>query len=411
MLISQVCKNYFDGFSDAYNYKKNDVKTNVLSVLRIFSYFTVVIPLCFATLYGIASLYGRIREKKERSALENKIDKLTRSSLSVNTEPAKKISKIALADVFDVYNPRFLPRMNRSNLEQYGRSEDFKRHARSARLYYNERQLKEEDALRIIFQREPTNIAMGSNQYKQEALNELFGYTKGIYNDQTAKKMDGALFKDLPNTVAVYSETYLWSPHGKESRKEIACLSLPAPALDSPKQPHYNYYIKEGKLDAEKYEKEMEFLFSCVEKAIRDNKDIAFNNKGIKRVVLSKFGQGAFLAALNHTDQQIANQAYKNQLTRFLTNIANTGIKIVMSEYSQPANPWYSEILVGDIIQQAKEHDLIINAWDPHSAPGNGNDADASFDGAMGKATGILLTQTAWLNETLRSNKALIAIP
>jgi hypothetical protein len=67
-------------------------------------------------------------------------------------------------------------------------------------------------------------------------------------------------------------------------------------------------------------------------------------------------------------------------------------------------------MIIGDIIETAHEGDLIINAWDPHSAPGNGNDADGSFDGSMGKGSGILLTQTSWLNKTLRSTSSLVAI-
>lgn len=63
-------------------------------------------------------------------------------------------------------------------------------------------------------------------------------------------KADGSLFKELPNTATVYSETYMWDPPGGDHKKEIACLSVPAPALDSVNQPHYQYYMSKGKLDA-----------------------------------------------------------------------------------------------------------------------------------------------------------------
>jgi hypothetical protein len=58
--------------------------------------------------------------------------------------------------------------------------------------------------------------------------------------------------------------------------------------------------------------------------------------------------------------------------------------------------------IVGDIKVQAEAGDLIINAWDPHSAPGNGNDGDASFDGHLGRASSILLTQSVWFNPAMR---------
>lgn len=319
---------------------------------------------------------------------------------------------IDLSQVLDTYHPLYLPHSNRSNLEIYCTSEAYRRHAQTARIYYNSNQLSADDALRIIFQREPTNIGMGANQYCSANLAKLFGYTRGVFNDVNAKKTDGSSFKDLPNTAAVYSETYLWNPPGGNTKIEIACLSLPAPALDSADQPHYTYYMKTGTLDAQKYEEEMKFLFRTIESAVRDNREIAFNNRGIQRLVLSRFGQGAFLEGLSPGDQKIAHHAYKNQLAVFLHRTRDIDLEIVMSEYSYPvADLWHREIIIGDIIKTAQEGDLIINAWDPHSAPGNGNDADHSFDGAMGKGSGILLTQTSWLNETLKNKKSLVAVP
>jgi hypothetical protein len=144
---------------------------------------------------------------------------------------------------------------------------------------------------------------------------------------------------------------------------------------------------------------------------VRDHRESAFGNKGIKRLVLSRFGQGAFLEALTPADRAIAQKAYRNELSKFLSDIADLNIEVVMSEYKHPgADIWHAKMIIGDIIQTAREGDLIINAWDPHSAPGNGNDADRSFDGAMGKSSGILLTQTGWLNETLRSKECLRSV-
>ena len=322
-----------------------------------------------------------------------------------------ELPNLELSEILGVYDPTFIPRVNLVNLLDYSQSEDFKRHAETARIYYNSNQLAEEDALRIVFQREPTNIAMGANQYNEENLERLLGYRKGVYNDINARKKNGASFNELPNTIAVYSETYLWNPPGGKSRIEVACLSLPAPALDSAEQPHYSYYMKKDKLDKNRYEQEIEFLFNSVERALRDNKDFAFDGKGIKRLVLSKFGQGAFLEALSTHDQETAHTIYRNQLAIFLNNTQDIDVEIVMSEFSHTYDDnWHDSMIIGDILKTAKEHDLIINAWDPHSAPGNGNDVDHSFDGAMGKGTAILLTQTSWLNKHLRSQNALVPI-
>lgn len=417
MDIRKLYNSYLNGFQEIANYKINDFKTNLVGMLKIVSYFTVVIPLSFAALYGAASLFGRVSKKESLSPQDKNVDGQAQRILIKRTEEIDTrielsgLPQVELSDVLNTYNERFKPQANQQNLQEYSRSEDYRRHATTARIYFNSSQLSELDALRIVFQREPTNIFMGRSQYDETKLKELFGYKKGIYNDLNAKKSDGSSFRDLPNSATVYSETYLWSPPGGKDKKEIACLSLPAPALDTYLQPHYAYYMEKGSLETEKYENEIGFLFKTIEKVVRDNKDSAFNGQGIKRVVLSKFGQSAFLEALSNNDQKIAHQSYKRQMSIFLENIQDTGLKIVMSEYKDPlSDVWHDQMIIGDIINTAEERDLIINAWDPHSAPGNGNDADPSFDGAMGKASGILLTQTSWLNETLRSSDALVAV-
>jgi hypothetical protein len=176
--------------------------------------------------------------------------------------------------------------------------------------------------------------------------------------------------------------------------------------------------VKEGVLDTEKYESEMTFLFRCIEKVIRDNKDTAFEGKGFKRILLSKFGQGFFLTALSPKEKHKANLIFKSCLGNFLNSIEALGLDIKGSAFSekdlQGDDTWKTEgisgTVVGDIIETAKEFDLVINSWDPNSAPGNGNDGDRSFDGAIGKATGVLLTQTAWFNEALRKPESMIGV-
>jgi hypothetical protein len=406
MTVSKICESYFNGFQKIFDYKKNDFSTNAAAICKIVSYFTMLIPLSFALVYGVSTLVNRCRHQKQNlSLIEKKVNLQFEKILGKN-------SSITLKDIWGAYKSRFMPNKNKKNLENYFTSEDYQRHSKTAQIYYNSKQLSQNDALKIAFQREPTNITMGSNQYNKEKLKEAFKYEKGIYNQENAKKEDGSLFKDLPNTVSIYSETYLWSTPGGDDKKEIACLSLPAPALDTSYQPHYLYYMNEGKLDREKYSGEMSFLFKTIETTVRDHNKSAFNGTGLHRVVIPKFGQGAFLGELSGDDRKIANEVFKEQLLKFLENISDIELKIVMSAYSENEVDTSLTIktIIGDILETSQEGDLIVNAWDPHSAPGNGNDSDPSFDGAMGKGSGILLTQTAWLNEQLKNENSLVGV-
>lgn len=58
----------------------------------------------------------------------------------------------------------------------------------------------------------------------------------------------------------------------------------------------------------------------------------------------------------------------------------------------------------GELPEVVKEGEMIVNAWDPHSIPGNGNDKDNSFDGVLGKHSAIGMTQSTWMNPHLKLN-------
>lgn len=402
MHISEIPRQYFQGFTNIKNWKKQKIEKTVLDVLIILSSLTLVVPLVFAALYALS---GRVSQKHHLSAADLKLIK--QAKIHLRTGNLELLPKPTLPQVLNTYKSWFAPQANVMNLRHYVQSQDFERHARTAKIYYNKETLSINDALRIVFQREPTNIAMGDNQYKRGALQKLFGYTHGAYNEPHLAKENGELFRNLPNTAAVYSETFLWNVPGNDGKQEIACLSIPAPALDSPRQPNYNYYVVNGSLDSTKYRKEIHFLFQIIEKAVRDHSGSAFQGKGLKRVILSKLGQGAFLGALSLEDRQAANTIFVDELKAFLKTMGDLKIPIGICH----AEEWEDFLVFPpDILHIAQEGDLIVNAWDPHSAPGNGNDNDPSFDGALGKGSGILPTQTSWLNHTLRSRESVVAM-
>src|SRR5262249_988866 len=143
---------------------------------------------------------------------------------------------------------------------------------------------------------------------------------QSAFNDVQARKMDGSLFRELPNTVAIYSETALWPIPGNDKYEEVACLSLPAPALDTSDQPNWNYYMPQRQLDLKRYKTEMEFLAQMVVEVLLDNMTTAFDGKGIRRLLLSRYGQESFLSGLNDNDAEKARNAYYESLVYALTS-------------------------------------------------------------------------------------------
>ncbi|MBM3208453.1 MAG: hypothetical protein FJZ57_07655 [Chlamydiae bacterium] len=411
MCISQISSTYFNGFSELYNFRQNNDLTNLVATLKVLSYFTIVIPLFCASLCLAESLCGRVSVITDPDFDQNIRNVAQNNGIS---SQSPRSSQPSFEQVMDCYHNYFKPQLNMANLRAYALSPDCSRHKETAKIYFNAEQMVSSDALRVAFQREPTNIAMGYNQYDKDQLQRLLGYQVGVYNDSSARKEDGSLFSRLPNTVSIYSETYLWPNPGQAGKKEVAILSLPAPALDTSEQPHYTYYIDntQSRLNREKYKKEMDFLFKTIEQVLRDCRDSAFEGRGVQRLVLTKFGQNNFVAALGPQDREIAHECFKQAKNHFCQRIADLNIEVVLSVYggNEPVQGWHDQIITGDILKSSRVGDLIINAWDPHSAPGNGNDSDHSFDGAIGKGTGVLLTQTSWLNNRLKQYESLVEV-
>lgn len=89
MKVTDFCKSYFNGFHDILNYKKNDAKTNVLAAVKIFSYFTVVIPFGFVVVYGAAFLYGRVSKKEVLSSHDKSVNDKAKIILLKKDSPTK----------------------------------------------------------------------------------------------------------------------------------------------------------------------------------------------------------------------------------------------------------------------------------------------------------------------------------
>lgn len=60
MRVTDLYKSCYSTFQYASNFKKNDIKTNFFVAVTIFS---IVIPLTYAVMYGISSLYNRVSKK------------------------------------------------------------------------------------------------------------------------------------------------------------------------------------------------------------------------------------------------------------------------------------------------------------------------------------------------------------
>lgn len=60
MNMQSILNHYFNGFSEIYHFRDNSLLINALVIVKIFSYFTVVVPLAMGTARACTYLYNRV---------------------------------------------------------------------------------------------------------------------------------------------------------------------------------------------------------------------------------------------------------------------------------------------------------------------------------------------------------------
>lgn len=103
MKLTEVCKSYFNGFYDIYHYKENNIKKNVLGMLKVLSYFTGVITLAFATIYGL-SLCGRVNKKQNLLSQDKNVDNQAKKVIKGNN-PLNSTSEPHLTQKTPTFQP------------------------------------------------------------------------------------------------------------------------------------------------------------------------------------------------------------------------------------------------------------------------------------------------------------------
>lgn len=84
--VSLACKNYFEGFQDLSTFNTNNSSKNAIGVLKVVSYFTLVIPLFVGLIYGVSSLVGRVTVEDNQSPENLKTSAICRKILGVEEQ-------------------------------------------------------------------------------------------------------------------------------------------------------------------------------------------------------------------------------------------------------------------------------------------------------------------------------------
>jgi hypothetical protein len=240
----------------------------------------------------------------------------------------------------------------------------------SATVYFNKNTTIDE-AKFLASERQATNIGM--KRYSSGHLVSEGGYSK------------------VQKNIGIYCESS--ANVGDIFIKRVRVINVIAPATDAYSQPDYQRLLKtQPHLRQLLYETMLEEAFYITSACAVQQK--------VKVLVMAGIGQGAFSNGAwelninpNFAYTNLAKKYFGHQFTK------TTGIKVIFANCDflpehnfHCVSQWLDSMLVsyskGNDIQGLNENIedvLFVNAWDPWSVIGNGNDGDNSLDGFWGR--------------------------
>ena len=226
-------------------------------------------------------------------------------------------------------------------------------------VFYSSGTLK--NAKMLAKQREPVNIAM-NRLYDINQLKTVFGWAYGAYSKSSTEKL-------MPNLAISCIATF----KKQNQFVDVPVINLIGLAFDSIEQPDYKFvkakpFNQRSKFIRQHYTKLWEFAF----------RDIKL--RGLEKLVFYDVGAGAFSQGL----QSLLPQFDFNKMlieTRKQAQINEDAGEITVIRGCSP--------IAHCLFSKLENKALYVNAWDPWSIVGNGNNLDASLDGAYGRSSNM----------------------
>lgn len=232
--------------------------------------------------------------------------------------------------------------------------------------------------------REPVNIA-GSRLYDRKKMKEYFGWSIGFYPKYWSVK------NHLAPNIAAYCLTPVRTR--EHTFPEVHILSVIGAALDAP-GPDLRFFLegKDEKVVDQGLRKFCVKVFSKIWKSVE--------LLGLSTIVWSLFGCGNFSTEYEaRFDKSFVEKiwipAFLHTRKKYLGVARGVENKIMgakgvdLSRLGEIEDVGY---FPGCLLKINTVVSLIINAWDPYSIVGNGNEKDESLDGYIGRhsAAGVL---------------------
>lgn len=257
----------------------------------------------------------------------------------------------------------------------------YPKYAKQVRVYHKPHPAMEQNTLeKTVLFREPCNIEM-KRYYNLQKMEQNFGWKVGYYGKYYEK------YKVLAPNFGIYCVTPIM--YKGKLNKFIHLYNAIGYAFDSKKQPDYHYFIvKKNQKDLlRRYQEIFELIIQCA----RDKK--------LNTIVMSAVGAFNFASmykdkqgqGINHFQRVVWVPAFLNALRHVGDiNVKFMGIKNSEIEAQLTSNGFSVQDIgyfPDNVTQVNLNKTLFVNAWDPWSLVGNGNFADNSLDGFIGRVS------------------------
>jgi hypothetical protein len=257
---------------------------------------------------------------------------------------------------------------------------------KSTIIYYE----KENDKI-LSFTREPVNIEM-NRYYDLKKMYKYFGYNKSLYNEKSSN-------------IAIFTKTPIKI---KNIEMDINVLNVIGVALDSSKQYDYIRLYKIKNIDKRifEYKNMVKLFFIKIKKCFLEN--------NFELLFLSAIGLGNFsilCSSLRINQNKIFNDIFHEIFKDIIeNNILNKRIILwcfpnnIIKNINNKNNISICNLYLDNLLLDINKNDnnyininkkikvnkiLFINAYDPYSIVGNGNNNDNSLDGYFGRISSM----------------------
>ena len=284
---------------------------------------------------------------------------------------------------------------------------EFAKYAPEAQLFYDDKQ-DLEIVKSVASEREPVNMTVTQDKkeerlrgFNEENMKSSFGYNTSYY-ERYYKEIQSGSKKIAPNIgVLTLSLVDVTETTGTNTKAEAYIYHAIGAALDHEDQPDYQSFVQKNDDGVNVNQKGLQQFYVSVFAKIF----AAANKCKANGIVMSLVGAEAFASKYpnggkNEMQKKVWIPAFK--YVRAIKK--NSDVKLALMHRDGEAGPaieymtckdvnakkvgLFPEFLKGEKYNTYQNW-MIVNAWDCHTIPGNGNEGDNTLDGHIGRRSSI----------------------